>query len=362
MKNTAILLALIFGLQMATLAQITITSGDMPSAGDTIRTSVSMDFLNFDFAQTGEDFYWDYSELVPFTQRVDTFITVKQTPVLFWPFFLGSANLVLKLNDFAAFPELPSGNGFQFFNNTSSLYSDVGFGLQIQGLPLPLKYDTPDVLYRFPLNYGDTDTGSTGLGFGVPDVGYLYIERDRFTEVDGWGTLDTPFGSFETIRIKSIVAEYDSIYVDSLGMGFPIYRNYIEYKWLAKNQGLPLLTVVDDDVFGATIIYQDSVRDISVSVPESIVQKDEQLLVYPNPAVDQIHVLLTNFEIGKVDIQLFDLTGTVKYAEEVWVSSQLARWHQLKWDRQQVLPGIYLLKIRQNDRIFISKIVVSRSL
>ncbi len=47
MKKTAILLGLIMGLQTASLAQITITSSDMPVAGDTIRTSVSMDFLNF---------------------------------------------------------------------------------------------------------------------------------------------------------------------------------------------------------------------------------------------------------------------------------------------------------------------------
>ncbi len=358
MKKATILLGLIIGLQWAALAQITITSGDMPSAGDTIRTSISMDFLNFDFAETGEGFYWDFSELLPFTQRLDTFITVQQTPILFWPFFLGSANLVLKLNDFAAFPELPSGNGFQFFNKTSSLYSDVGIGLQIQGLPLPLKYDTPDVLYRFPLNYGNTDTGSTGLEFGLPDVGYLYIERDRYTEVDGWGTLETPYGSFETIRLKSIVAEYDSIYVDSLGMGFPIYRNYIEYKWFGKNHGLPLLMVVDDDVFGASIIYRDSVREINVSVPESIVHKREQAIVYPNPAVDFINVFLPGFENGKVEIQLFDLAGSLKFAEEVLVSIK-GQWHQIKLDQQHLVPGIYMLQIRQNGRLSINKIIIS---
>ncbi len=283
---------------------------------------------------------------------------MKQTPVLFWPFFLGSANLVLKLNDFAAFPELPAGNGFQFFNKTSGLYSDVGFGLQVQGLPIPLKYDTPDVLYRFPLNYGDTDEGSTGLEFGLPDVGYLYIERERITEVDGWGTLETPYGSFETIRIRSIVAEYDSIYVDSLGMGFPIYRNYIEYKWLGNNHGLPLLTVVDDDVFGATIVYQDSIREINVGLDEAIAFKHERNFVYPNPAVDFINIPLSGFEHGKVVIRLLDLTGGLKLKEEFLVSPHSAPWHQIKINRSYVLPGIYLLQIRQNDRVITNKIII----
>jgi hypothetical protein len=360
MKRKILFFLMIIGLQTANMAQITITSNDMPSAGDTIRTSVSMNTQNIDFAQTGAAFYWDYSQLVPFSQRIDTFITVKQTPVLFWPFFLGSANLVLKLSDFAAFPELPSGNGFQFFTNTSSLFSDVGFGLQVEGVPLPLKYDTPDVLYRFPLNYGDTDEGSTGLEFGLPDVGYLYIERERITQVDGWGTLQTPYGSFETLRLKSVVAEYDSIYVDSLGMGFPIYRNYIEYKWMGNDHALPLLTVVDDDVFGLTIIYQDSIREISVDMPEVITAKNESSYVFPNPAVDYINVFLADFEHGKVEIRLFDLTGGLKLAEDLLVSALSSTWHQIKIDRSIVVPGIYLLQIRQNGRKATNKIIIKQ--
>jgi gliding motility-associated-like protein len=58
------------------------------------------------------------------------------------------------------------------------------------------------------------------------------------------GTLLTPFGTFNALRIKSTLQISDSIYLDTLGFGITIPRQTIvEYKWLGAGKKIPLLEV-----------------------------------------------------------------------------------------------------------------------
>ena len=43
-------------------------------------------------------------------------------------------------------------------------------------------------------------------------------------------------------------------YIDSLGFGFPVLRNFTEYKWLANDFGLPLCTVTDDGLLPMIVV------------------------------------------------------------------------------------------------------------
>lgn len=257
-RNSLTLIALLIAAIAG--AQITIVSSDMPSTGQSFRTSMTTDFLTYNFDETGNNFVWNFQDLTPLMQREAIYTSVSQTPIIFWPFFLGSANLATQIEEFSLIPEIPIESGYQFFNKTTTKYSDIGIGLSVSGLPLPLKYNNPDVLFEFPMNLNYSKTSNSDLGLAIPNVGYLAIDRQRVSVVDGWGTLNTPFGSFQVLRLKSTITEYDSLYLDTLGQGFAINREYIEYKWLGKGKGLPLLTVTQDFVFGSTIVYLDSLR------------------------------------------------------------------------------------------------------
>ncbi len=257
-KANFLIILLICVLQLH--AQITVTSADMPSAGQSFRTSLSFDLQTFNFQETGNNFVWNFQSMTGLTQRESTFLTVTQTPNVFWLFFLGSANLAVEIEEISLLPGIPVESGYQFFNKTSSKYSDVGVGLIVSSLPLPLKYANPDVLYEFPMNLGYDKTSNASLVQTIPGVGHITIQRQRVSVIDGWGTLNTPYGSFQTLRLKSNVTEYDSIYVDTLGQGFAINRDYIEYKWLGNGHGIPLLTVTEDLVMGSRIEYIDSLR------------------------------------------------------------------------------------------------------
>jgi hypothetical protein len=129
----------------------------------------------------------------------------------------------------------------------------------VQGAPLPAKYDVPDKYYQFPMNPGTNWSSTSNFEISIPDFAYLGIQKSRTSIVDGWGTLITPFGTFQTLRVKSMITEYDSIYIDSISMGIPLLRNITEYKWLAKDQGIPVLQINEEGNI-TTAIYRDSVR------------------------------------------------------------------------------------------------------
>jgi len=340
----------------ALFGQITINSSDMPQPDDTVRMSIGLNTENFDFAAGGENYLWDFSELNPLSQRVDTFLTVTQTPVTFWPFYIGSANLVAPFNPAQIVAGLPDAKGYRFIQNSTASFTDMGYGIVIDGTPLPAKYADADEIYQFPMTYGQTFESTAGLEIGVPGFGYLLIDRSRQNEVDAWGTVKTPFGTFDAIRYKSVVNEYDSIYIESTGQGTAVQRNYTEYQWLTSGGGLPILQVQLDETFGNTVMYQDSARDVNVGSHEQYTV--ENLKVVPNPVVDRFSIFLRSNLDESVYVTFYNVSGQVVFERNY---PTLAIENQtLTFTRSEIglIAGIYLLRIQSKSQIFQTRLLV----
>ena len=310
MRQLAITIIVLFGVQQAGFSQITIGNSDMPSVGDTIRTSTGVNFDFYDFEETGENYLWDYSDLISITQSVDTFVSVMETPILYWPFFLLSANLASPIIQDSPLPEIPLTDVYNFYNNSSNNYKDVGFAANLFGLPLPFKYDTPDILYEFPMNYGNADSSESGFNFGLENLGFIMVERKRVNTVDGWGTLITPYGTFDVLRLKSEVTEYDSIYIDSISVGIPLTREYTEYKWLGLGQKIPLLKVTDD-LLGLVVTYIDSLDIVTSDNGIQFPVSDQSLNVYPNPTTGILNVGFNDNFNQNFEVVLYNMHGQI---------------------------------------------------
>jgi len=335
-------------------AQITITDDDMPSTGDTIRTSSSVNFGMINYEETGDDFTWDFSQLTPFSQDVDTFVSVSQTPLLYQLMFLTSANLAHKGMGFPQFPGYEVTDYYDFYKSSSSDYKLVGFGATLNGIPIPNKFDEADKIFQFPLENGNVDSSMAEHSISFPSLGYFGGWKKRVNYADGYGTLITPYGTFETLRIKSMVQQYDSVYIDSLGFGLPIYQEYVEYKWLGNGYGLPLCTVKDDGLI-TSISYIDSVRNLTVGLVEQIVENT--INIFPNPAKQDFTLEMILTEKSSIDLQIFDITGRlVKSVHEDKSSSIYRRTfdpHDL-----QMSPGIYFINITVNRKFLKEKIII----
>ncbi len=240
-------------------SQIVINQSDMPKVGDTLRVS-STNVAPAGYAKTAMDTAWNFAALLALSQQIDTFMSATATPTSYQLFFviLGGANLASPRSG-SPIPGLPVTQGFTFYKNSSTSFSELGSAYTVQGLPIPAKYDNPDKYYEFPMPPGHTWSSTASFSLNLPNVAYVSTQRYRTSIVDGWGTLTTPYGTFPTVRVKSTLLEHDSVYIDSLSTGFPFNRNIIEYKWLGKGQSIPLLQVNEEGSL-VTSTYRDICR------------------------------------------------------------------------------------------------------
>lgn len=262
MKYILLIFISVLSLFCSLSAQPVINKDDMPNIGEVKIYSLTYTTNGVDYSATGSNYSWDFSSLGRATQTTDTFASVSSTPLTYQlvfnlPFDPNKATIAQKEGNFNQIPGLTIEDVYLFYRETSARFVLLGAGLNIQGVPIPAKYNNPEQLYKFPLTVGTTDSSESTFATGIPDLGYFGTTRKRVNSIDGWGTLTTPFGTFQTIRVKSDVYSSDTVYIDSLQQGSVIERHITEYKWLGDNCGTPLLQITEGDIIPFQVMYQD---------------------------------------------------------------------------------------------------------
>lgn len=123
----------------------------------------------------------------------------------------------------------------------------IGFTVEIGGTPTQavIVYQVPDTIMHFPVNYGDNWTSETRYGLDLNPAGQniLYHSiQTRVTTIDGWGTLETPYDTFENVlRLRSDILRIDTIVQDDTDT-ITLIADQVEYMWLDTNYALPIMT------------------------------------------------------------------------------------------------------------------------
>ena len=342
MNKTTFLIAfaIVFMIARSGLSQIVINKSDMPQEGDTVRVSSGVNPEIIDLSETGENYTWDYSQLIPFQQRVDTFINVMDTPAGI--IFMFTSDFAVRMADILPLPGVEISDAYQYYKSSNSAYKNTGFAISMQGFTIPASFTSPDIIYKFPLEYGNSDSSASGVDMNIPNTGYLEVDRNRVNHVDGWGTLITPYGTFDVIRVKSEVTEYDSIYLDSEETGVALPYSYTEYKWLGKNEKAPLLTV-RTYLEGVLVEYIDSLRT-TTGVAKNNMQITKPK-IFPNPVTSTANLEFDLKQQSPVTLSVTDITG-----KTVWKSKSMALrsgHHRIKLDinKYGISTGSYLINI-----------------
>lgn len=353
--NASLLLATILP------AQVTITNADMPDAGDSVRVSYALTLGPVDHTLTDTNYVWDFSYLTPSAQERIEFIA----PTAF-PFnFLSDMGVVNQSPDsLPGLGAVPT-NFTDYYKGTSSSFRQVGSTFDyapIGSFSIPIIYNSPDYVYRFPLSYGSIDSCDASYGFSIPGIGYLGQDRHRVNTVDGWGTLITPLDTYQVIRVRSVVNATDTISLDTAQQtGYAIQRpTEIQYKWLAPGVKLPVLEVDCQVILNTEIVtgitYQDTLRDSLWQVDVPIVSSSlPGIVVYPNPASDIVYVQYYNAVGGINAISIADIQGRTVYTETV--SNQNSYGIQ-QIDVSDLSGGIYFLSIATANGMVVSRIVI----
>ncbi|MBI2259029.1 MAG: T9SS type A sorting domain-containing protein [Flavobacteriia bacterium] len=247
----------------------TYNSTDYADQNDTVYLSkANLNGANFD--TTGNGIVWDYSTLVGNSQTREVFANPTQTGYSLAQFAYiyntNNTNLAQTNGQTIAVGSLTATDPYSYFKKTSSLLQQSAsvYKIVVGSTSLSVKntFDTPDILYKFPINYGDADSSNSSFSTNIPSLYSRNTQMKRVNHVVGVGTVITPYGTFNNaLKIESVVTQTDSFSLNGVGYS-PTTIVYKELKWLDPSKKYPVLIVRKDQVNSvfvtSTINYLDN--------------------------------------------------------------------------------------------------------
>lgn len=331
-------------LSLTTKSQIiTITQAQMPSSGDTCRYSNASLSSVGDYTATGTNFNWNFSALDSTGQGMRKFEPATSTPYVFFGSGYGE-----KIADSIGFSTYTFKNIYNFYKKTSTKCYVDGLGMTFSGFPIPNFYSDKDELYMFPLTYGNPKDSTTfkfktlSTGTTIPTYSK---EGYRITEVDGWGTITTPYGTAACLRILTTQYSQDSIkgtvFGFPLNIGFPNYAR--SYQWLTLGEKIPYLevsgTVIGGNFNPTQARYRDKLRSFVGIKEESI---SLIISVFPNPSTGQLNIITPKND-NSIKAELIDVQGKIVLSHDLTNNSNIVNQHQL--DVSSLAKGLYILNL-----------------
>jgi hypothetical protein len=359
-----ILLVSFFGMTSAiAFNQITIDQNDFPGADDTALVSISDD-TNLDMTETGANYTWDYSDLHITSQRIDTFSNLSDASFLYQAQFNNVFTEPEYASDFYSNLigfDLPGASGagisiskpVGFVKITSSVYQNVGIGVELNGVEVPMAADTIDTEYELPMNYLDSWSSNSYIYVDLNPAfnGIFQRYQYRTSEVDGWGSITTKFGTFDVIRVRSEIAYDDSAYVD-FGFGGTWLSlptpDEVVYTWWSEGNKIPIMKVVAQSVGSVETITRVEFKDQSRNLAGIEESENFAGQIYPNPANGIVNL---TFDQGVNEVIIYNVTGEIVYQNMVTESV-------LNIDVQAWTSGVYLVKLIADESVSSTKLIV----
>jgi len=258
-------------------AQITVTRLNMPVSGDTLRFSTAILDNNVlqNYQKNGANQMWDFDTLRPISQTVQKFVRSSLTPYT----SAGSAKIGLLFADTLDLGFAQIYDAYNFFSSTATDFSiDYRGATAPTGLSFPFpvtialegSYSDKDEVFQFPLNYLDRDSSTFNFVYSNSLLGIYYGSSGyRINEVDAWGTVLTPYGTFSALRVITDMVSIDT--VNFGGQAFALPSHTRDYQWISNQERIPVMKVNGLVVAGAfvptTIEFRDSARAITPLIP-----------------------------------------------------------------------------------------------
>jgi hypothetical protein len=344
MKKMLLLVATV--VSTSAFAQITITSANVVDPMQVIEMATDTAPL-ITHTPAGANQTWDYSSLMESETNSMEF----GAPA--W--FTGGSN----------FPTASMGSIDQtgtevFYLKSDQVFDLVGvFGDFVgDGTNTAVNFNPAQRQLTFPSTFGTTFNNLSVAKAKVNDIQGLdsvvvNITTHRFSLIDSWGNLTTPFGTFNSIRqhIKDSVIQEFTAYL----FGFPVQNQsetFITHTYSfytdAANSRYTLVQYNYDPEFNIIEEVQWQKSAPVVSLKE--IEPKETFLVFPNPSSD--YVTLVSNSTFNGELTVVDMLGKTIYTESLnntpQKSIQVSTWE----------PGVYIFKLISNGKTITKKVTV----
>ncbi len=310
MKNIVLIL-LLMSFACFSEAQVVITNRSLAPVGSVIVQAIdSLPDASIVPGNPGPNKTWDFSLL--HDQSVDTmyFLLPQSTP---YADSFPDANFAIR----------SSGDSLSFFGyyvRNDQYMIVIGSAMNMAGKNILLRRMIPgDTMMYFPIQYGDHHEGSsyydeTSASTNIPEYDSIRYKTysTGISDVDAYGTLTFPFGTYNVLRTKEIAYYIDSSWIHVSGtwnfMDVDTVTS-ISYSWATDDPsaGFQLVTLNMKIENGDSVVSSATfLKNTTVGIAKT---PQLEMNVFPNPVQNNLNISLEKPLKGLVEI--YDVTGKI---------------------------------------------------
>ncbi len=335
---------------------IILDEDDFAGEGDSYTTVNANPAILFDGEATGADYNWDFTDLTTLSEGVTNFVDVADTDPLYFFLWLvsdiaqqTSENIV---NDFITIEDI-----YNFYKKDNEEFSITGFAGTISGIPLPITYDEPEIIYAFPSAYNDVTTTVSGFDISIPGYGGWSEKRNRTNENDGWGTLTLPDDAtnYNVLRTRSTIDIVDTFSYDVFVI--PFAYTTTEYRWMAKLNGMPILQINSQTILGVEATTQVIYKTGDFVGINTSVMNNSDFNVAPNPVSDIANIEFTSSVSDNYLLSVSDINGQKIMEKSL---SALNGANTVAADLKEIAAGTYFISLLYNGNLVATQQIIKK--
>jgi hypothetical protein len=290
---------------LAINAQITITSTNMPMAGNSYITATDTAVVSYGSA--GANQTWDFSTWANHELDTAEFKAASQLPgASFFP------TATIGIGDV---------EGSSFMKVSSTVVETLGFFTDLGSGLAPVEFTPAQKFITLPSTYQTTYTGNYSYQFAIPfgqfgiDSLMIKSETSYTSTIDGWGSLTTPaYSSVSALRQFYTEITNDTTFALVTGTTDYVYFDNsmdtsYSYRWFSNAHTFPVIEI--NFGLGDTIYSGSYLTSTLVGVNE-LAKNTNSVSVFPSPASDKVSFKGIDSDAY---LMVFDVSG--KLVEQV---------------------------------------------
>lgn len=337
-------------------AQVTITSTDffgLIGEHQLVNEETSETGITVDVGSAGANQTWDFTSVVLSGESFSrTFSDPADTP---FAAEFPAANFAFA----ASFSD--TANVFQYLFVDTGGISELGDVVQF-GDSTFIDFTTPPSVIDLPIAMNSTWSDVERDTVSFPPA-QLIITDSSTTTADAWGTITTAIGTIDVLRLRLDDISISNTVLSGVVVSSDTTRT-ICYEWISPSQFIIASVESLDDETDPNFTqaqFVSLVGAITTGVEEDEIDREISILdaVYPNPTSSSVTVRFN--ASSDTDLAIFDLLG--RRVRVLQTSSapglQTVTWDGKSESGKQVAPGVYFIRIQDDDRVEARRLVVT---
>lgn len=327
-------------------AQITITEGSLAGIGTELSDHFIYDEMLLELGSPAPDQTWDYSAVEFDGESSVSLIDPNDTP---WAGEFPNLDVIARI-------EYSSEIQYRYFDRSPQAVRSIGFVSAYDDDTLVSPFILPATALPLPLTFGSAawhQAERYTQVFGPFTDTFVDSSRKR---VDAWGTLLTPFGEYQVLRVHS--HEW-RIWVSS-GIPMDTLQND-RYEWIDGygNTLMTAYTPTEDTLFNVGWL---SINEIVELNRIGVLPEIPNILTlhpnYPNPFNPTTTIAFDLAERGFVTLNVFNVAGQLVATPVEGIMP--AGSHHVMFDASTLASGVFFARLNARGESLTRKMILMR--